>query len=200
MALSRVLSLLCLYLVTTTVHCFQSSGNQKAAHEACGLPSDYLQTSHCFADATHHTCCMLGPEARAYADASGNPIGTAAVKAYTHLHGAAPSSSELTPWCTCFGSLVCSHYAAKFDDGTHVEFIYDKDSAAGAAKGATNIPKTRACEAKAREFFKVRSHMTPGIDAETSYGASGAQCPEYHPSENVVDLFDYRPAARQDIQ
>mgnify|MGYP001796593804 CR=1 FL=1 len=29
---------------------------------------------------THHTCCLLGPEARAYADASGNPIGTAAEK------------------------------------------------------------------------------------------------------------------------
>jgi len=82
-----------------------------------------------------------------------------------------------------------------FDDGTHVEFIYNKDSSAGAAAGATNIPKTRACEAKAREYFKVRSHMTPGIDAETSYGATGTQCPEYDPAENIVSLAEYTPAA-----
>ena len=30
----------------------------------------------------HHTCCMLGPKARKYADNSGNPIGTAAKKAF----------------------------------------------------------------------------------------------------------------------
>ena len=26
----------------------------------CGLPDGYTATSHCFADGTHHTCCMLG--------------------------------------------------------------------------------------------------------------------------------------------
>jgi hypothetical protein len=35
--------------------------------EKCGLPK-YNKTSHCFSDSTHHTCCMLGPEARKYAD------------------------------------------------------------------------------------------------------------------------------------
>jgi hypothetical protein len=34
------------------------------ALDACGLPRHYLQTSHCFNDATHHTCCLLGPEVR----------------------------------------------------------------------------------------------------------------------------------------
>eukprot|EP00961_Rhodomonas_salina_P108611 1461733-Rhodomonas_salina.5 len=52
------------------------------ALEACGLPTGYGPVSHCFNDVTHHVCCLLGPEARAYADSSGNPIGTAAVKAW----------------------------------------------------------------------------------------------------------------------
>ena len=51
----------------------------------CGLPMDYNPTSHCFADGTHQTCCMLGPEARKYADESGNPIGSAAKKAFKEL-------------------------------------------------------------------------------------------------------------------
>jgi len=91
----------------------------------------------CFAqDATHHTCCELGPEvhpyspsstsfpnraawqaatgaradthgasqARKYADASGNPIGTAASQAFQAKYGRAPDENDLTPWCTCFGS------------------------------------------------------------------------------------------------
>ena len=49
---------------------------------ACGLPENYGPTSHCFADSTHQTCCMLGPEARAYADRSGNPIGKASERAF----------------------------------------------------------------------------------------------------------------------
>jgi hypothetical protein len=49
--------------------------------EKCGLPN-YNKTSHCFSDSTHHTCCMLGPEARKYADNSGNPIGIASEDAF----------------------------------------------------------------------------------------------------------------------
>lgn len=33
-----------------------------------GLPTNYNETSQCFADSTHQTCCMLGPEARKYTD------------------------------------------------------------------------------------------------------------------------------------
>ena len=66
--------------------------------EKCGLPK-YNKTSHCFSDSTHHTCCMLGPEARKYADNSGNPIGIASEDAFYLRYGKKPD--ELTPWCTC---------------------------------------------------------------------------------------------------
>ena len=66
--------------------------------EKCGLPN-YNKTSHCFSDSTHHTCCMLGPEARKYADNSGNPIGIASEDAFYLRYG--KKTDELTPWCTC---------------------------------------------------------------------------------------------------
>lgn len=47
--------------------------------QKCGLPN-IAETQHCFADTTHHTCCMLGSKAREYADSSGNPIGSLSVK------------------------------------------------------------------------------------------------------------------------
>ena len=40
----------------------------------CGLP-DIPETSHCFNDATHHTCCYLSKEARDHEDRTSNPIG-----------------------------------------------------------------------------------------------------------------------------
>jgi hypothetical protein len=52
---------------------------RKRSLSKCGLP-DIAETQHCFADTTHHTCCMLGSKARAYADASGNPIGSLSEK------------------------------------------------------------------------------------------------------------------------
>ena len=57
-----------LWLVTAAV-CVRA-GNivgdepEDTALDACGLPRGYWQTSHCFRDSTHHTCCLLGPEAR----------------------------------------------------------------------------------------------------------------------------------------
>ena len=57
-----------------------ASKAQDTALDACGLPTDYRQTSHCFADSTHHTCCMLGPEGTEttkfslYPSDSGHPI------------------------------------------------------------------------------------------------------------------------------
>lgn len=83
----------------------------------CGLP-DVTYTSHCFNDNTHQTCCILGPEARKYANSSGNPIGVVAEKANP--------GKNLTPWCTCAGSKVCSYYSKKFNDGTHIKFINDE--------------------------------------------------------------------------
>lgn len=50
-----------------------ASKQQDIALDACGLPTDYRQTSHCFADSTHHTCCMLGPEGVVEATAHPSP-------------------------------------------------------------------------------------------------------------------------------
>lgn len=113
--------------------------------EKCGLPN-YNKTSHCFSDSTHHTCCMLGPEARKYADNSGNPIGIASEDAFYLRYGKKPD--ELAPWCTCTGSKVCSYYSDKFKDGTHIKFIGDlstKNEEEGISK------------------LEIRRHMTPGI-------------------------------------
>ena len=126
---------------------------------ACGLPDNYHQTSHCFADGTHQTCCMLGPEARRYADDSGNPIGEASVLAFRQKYGRYPKKKELTGWCTCFGSKVCSAYAKKFNDGTHIKFV----------NNPKNKTKIRSkvhpdCEGYFRDKFSIRKHGTPGIN------------------------------------
>lgn len=113
--------------------------------EKCGLPN-YNKTSHCFSDSTHHTCCMLGPEARKYADNSGNPIGIASEDAFYLRYG--KKSDDLAPWCTCTGSKVCSYYSNKFKDGTHIKFIGDlstKNEEEGIVK------------------LRISKHTTPGI-------------------------------------
>ena len=157
--------------------------------KVCGLPdvSGPVNTSHCFADSTHQTCCMLGPEARKYADETGNPIGTAAVKAY-NIHNKTTIDIEdtaLTPWCTCFGSKVCSFYANKFKDGTHIKFLNDDNHE---NQVLTNIPKKIGCEDWARESLNIRSHGTPGI-----IGTNGETCTTDEQKkiirENIYDLL-----------
>mmetsp|Transcript_77704 Transcript_77704/g.126035 ORF Transcript_77704/g.126035 Transcript_77704/m.126035 type:complete len:213 (-) Transcript_77704:164-802(-) len=158
------------------------AGDERAdtALDACGMPRAYGPTSHCFNDRTHHTCCLLGPEARRYADASGNPIGTASSKAFKAKQGVAPTDEELTPWCTCFGSLVCSYYAEKFQDGTHIKFIYQPGT--NPPMGAFDIPANKSCEAKAREHFKVQAHGTPGV---TSPNGVSAECSDYDVQNHI---------------
>ena len=85
----------------------------------CGLPIND-STSHCFNDFTHQTCCMLGPKAREYSNNSGNPIG--------YISEKLNPNKNLTPWCTCSGSGVCSYYANKFNDSTHIKFINDNNN------------------------------------------------------------------------
>ena len=118
--------------------------NRKQLLEKCGLP-DIPETSHCFSDSTHHTCCMLGSQARMYADNSGNPIGTASVNALERK----PKDGELTPWCTCTGSKVCSYYKNRFNDGTNIKFI-----------GNTNTIN----EDKGINMLNIIRHKTPGIN------------------------------------
>ncbi len=113
----------------------------------CGLPSNN-KTSHCFSDETHHTCCMLGPEARKYADNSGNPIGITSENAFYYRYGRKVGEKELTPWCTCTGSKVCSYYSNKFKDGTHIKFISNLDT---------------KNEDEAIKKMGLKTHTTPGI-------------------------------------
>ena len=129
----------------------------------CGLPINYKKTSHCFADGTHQTCCMLGPEARKYADSSGNPIGKASVLAFKKKYNRYPNKKDLTSWCTCFGSKVCSAYAKKFNDGTHIKFVNNPNS-------KTNIRSKvhNDCEGYFRDKFNIRKHGTPGINNKFS--------------------------------
>jgi hypothetical protein len=116
----------------------------------CGLPRT-SSTSHCFQDETHRTCCMLGKEARDYSDKSGNPIGRASIEAFKQFYGFYPTPNTLTPWCTCIGSKVCSFYARKFNDGTHVKFI---DRLHGGIILSSNEGK-----------YKTVTHNTPGVSS-----------------------------------
>jgi len=138
---------------------------RKKLMNICGLPEGYGPTSHCFADGTHQTCCMLGPEARKYADESGNPIGSAAKKAFKEYMGRDPNNDELTPWCTCFGSEVCSFYSKKFNDGTHIRFVNNPQS-------DTDIRKDVSpnCEGHFRKKFSIIGHRTPGITNSVDEG------------------------------
>ena len=126
--------------------------------DTCGLPKNYNQTGHCFADGTHQTCCMLGPQARKYADETGNPIGKASEEAFFIKYGRTPLKNELTSWCTCFGSKVCSFYANKFKDGTHIRFVNNPKSNTHIVKDIS--PK---CEGYFKDKFSIKSHLTPGI-------------------------------------
>jgi len=91
--------------------------------------------SHCFQEHdTHNTCCMMDKETRDANDAAGNPIGQASLEAARQIAGKSaedmPDSDDLlTPWCTCFGSQVCSHYAKTTK--TKVKFVNDCGCASG---------------------------------------------------------------------
>jgi hypothetical protein len=85
-----IIGVLIFFIVLASIALYKSSfkikqrfmsggGNNKRNKllDTCKLPQNYDETSHCFNDSTHQTCCMLGPKARKYADSSGNPIGKA---------------------------------------------------------------------------------------------------------------------------
>ena len=123
----------------------------------CGFTNNSSPTSHCFRDRTHQTCCLLGHQARRYADSSGNPIGSAAEKAFYHSFNFKPDDKTLTPWCTCIGSKVCSYYTKKFGDkdGTHIKFINSLVDKVDKVK----VDKDEKDENK----HLVYKHRTPGI-------------------------------------
>ena len=124
--------------------------NRNTIMEICGLPNK-SETSHCFNDNTHQTCCVLGPKAREYANNSGNAIGILAEKMNPGI--------KLTPWCTCAGSQVCSYYAKKFNDGTHIKFMNDQKN-----KKIYDFEKNLNYNEKDLSYkLGIISHKTPGI-------------------------------------
>lgn len=146
-----------------------------AALKAC-FGEDYKKAgesiSHCFMEHdTHNTCCMMDQDTRQKNDAAGNPIGHASLDAYKAINGGAEDSPTLlTPWCTCFGSQVCSHYAST--SGTKVKFVNDcacsgGTSGKGFCMGDIEQADISGCEGWARESFKMPSHATPGVEEPT---------------------------------
>tara|TARA_B110001469_G_C9647729_1_gene328448 strand:+ start:4804 stop:5553 length:750 start_codon:yes stop_codon:yes gene_type:complete len=133
--------------------------------EKCGLPTNYDRTNHCFNDNTHHTCCMIGSKTRTQADLTGNPIGKEAKKAYMVKHNLTENSfNELEkkgdlkiPWCTCFGSSVCSQYSKEYKD-TNIKFINNPNSTSDIVTNVYN-----KCEGYFRDKFYVSKHLTPGV-------------------------------------
>jgi len=137
-------------------------GTRKSLLRKCNLP-DIPETAHCFADSTHHTCCMLGSKAREYADSSGNPIGTLSIRVQSQMKtkkqkkitDKRTNKQNLAPWCTCTGSKVCTYYTDKFgkEDGTHIKFIGTLSSKDANAKN----------EEAAINKLRLQSHQTPGV-------------------------------------
>jgi len=124
--------------------------NRSNLMKICGLP-DLPETSHCFNDNTHQTCCILGPEARKYSEISGNPIGNIAEKMNP--------GKNLTPWCTCSGSQVCSYYQQKFKDGTRIKFINDVNN-----KILHDFENNKSLREKDIIMKAgIKEHRTPGV-------------------------------------
>ena len=135
----------------------------------CGLP-DVEQTSHCFNDATHHTCCLLGKNARNYADSTGNPIGKLSesiqIQGHKSQNQSGNKSNKLVPWCTCSGSKVCSFYSKKFGklDGTHIKFIGRlKPNKIKTKKKKQNNSNSNWNENNAINRLQLLQHKTPGV-------------------------------------
>ena len=131
--------------------------SQKSLNTLCNLPKS-KQTTHCFNDSTHQTCCMLGYKSRQYSNKSDNPIGKIAEKMFYKYYNKYPTKNDLTPWCTCIGSNVCSYYALKFKDNTHIKFINNP------YKNLIAYDFKNNCENKIKNKFNYHTHLTPGVD------------------------------------
>ena len=73
----------------------------------------------------------------------------------------------------------------------HVAFVHEPNSdpvaPPAAVAGALDVPKSRECEDKVRQYFAVEAHGTPGVAAH----ASGSQkCPGYTVEDHMANLFD----------
>ena len=173
-------------LINNTFERFQTGGAPrkiKKLKEMCGIPLNDSSTNHCFADGTHQTCCLLGPEARKYAEETRNRIGDLSVKSTEKFYQQNPNKTKtnnLTSWCTCLGSRVCSYYAKKFNDGTRVKLINDRNS------NDVAIEPPSYCEAHYGNKFKTLKHRTPGIKKILK---ASAECKKF--DKNVIQELKY---------
>lgn len=69
-----------------------------------------------------------------------------------------------------------------------MKFVYDPSGVGkrSGARAAVDVPRSPGCEAKVREYFEVAAHLTPGVDAATSF--SGSECSAYEPAEHVASI------------
>ena len=144
--------------------------NVNKLKKICQMPNNY-STIHCFLDGTHQTCCLLGYKARKYSNESGNPIGKASEEIFKKYFKRKPKKSDLTPWCTCIGSGVCSYYAENFDDNTHIKFINSKKDK------FLVYHIENYCELKISKEFYYISHNTPGINTKKNNKNLKTKCP-----------------------
>ena len=165
--------------------------------DLCNMPQTEnggQSTGHCFADGTHHTCCMLGNRTRESPDVkNNNPIGEPSIDVYLKKKGMTRSQFDKikhktpTPWCTCFGSEVCSQYKKKFGDDTNIAFI---NNPFDDTEIVVDVPYE--CEGYFRDKFKVRQHGTPGVASASSQIPDNiiTKC-ERHYTKNKKDVFKY---------
>lgn len=128
---------------------------KKDIKNICGI-SKNSNTIHCFNDYTHQTCCLLGYKARHYSNISGNPIGKLSEEQFYKYFNRYPNKNDLTPWCTCIGSKVCSYYSYRFNDGTHIKFINNN--------GIMVYNLLSNCEKKISKKIGFNNHKTPGVN------------------------------------
>jgi len=81
--------------------------------------------------------------------------------------------NDLPPWCTCVGSKVCSYYASKFNDGTHIKFINAHDN------NYLIYDFDTACEQHLLTDLGYPSHLTPGVGKNKNNGRVNCNYKKY---------------------
>jgi len=149
---------------------FQGQTKQQKLQNMCGLP-DSAETSHCFVDDTHHTCCMLGPNTQRGVSGTTNDIAKASRKAYMKKHNLTEAQLDAKinnekislPWCTCTGSSVCSQYDRSHGD-SKIKFINNPKSQIGEVMEDVGTN----CEKYVKELYDIRTHDTPSVKPDFS--------------------------------
>ena len=149
---------------------FRGQTKQQKLQDMCGLP-DSPETSHCFVDDTHHSCCMLGPNTQRGVSGTTNDVAKTAREAYMKKHNLNQAQLEAKiknekislPWCTCTGSTVCSQYDRAYGD-SKIKFINNPKSQSGEVMEDVGTN----CEKHVKELYDIRTHLTPSVKPDFS--------------------------------